>query len=1064
MRSVSIFLPPGLRDASGKPPGPRTSKVCHTPRKDTGIGAVIDQISEDRPEIIVHHVWPGSPAEAAGLLCQDVLIAVDGVKDAAKSIETAKNSIRGVEGTAVNLQIRRNGEIKEIGPIERGTWLTVTQIDQNLARMRQLLSDNRNPGLSEICSNLTRLRHSLEEERKKFQDEVMSLKTAQYKATQISKELEVHLIDMAETSSQVWECAASLEKRAERFEMVVKQKTSTLRRMSQTTADLQKHLDLVTSKMGDVSPEKMSEALQTFQQKAVSLIAALEAPPSSRKGAAGMSLKTMLGSKRGSVADEISDTDAPREQLKDLICEHKDNISMNVEAQKDMQVEIDKVKSNLSALQEMYSEESQPGSNATAQDPNEKTSELKHLIHALFPDCSPDEMETQAPIVGLIDGWKMCVAGQSLGPFWYNISKKQVKFKSPLPGTDAQRSRAETLGRGRKMRLDTVICGAKEIPAKRASFGVPTNVTALAVRAEPFIADARLTNTDKVKGNIVMIARGKCSFVSKVKRAKSAGAVGVIIVNADDKPCDVFGETTTVRLPIVSVGSSGCELIRDGERVSISFDTRSDEMPTSSPAGSPALNESPTLPPLMEQSQLQPQHQSVVIASAVPPSVHVHQQQQPTMRSLRERNRLLSHSLGSSSLCSQEGTVQMEERLQAELSAAQAKKSLVPEDSPAGDSRRHEVGALRRPESAEQSHPGVEQKENLEAGRTRPVDLVVKTRTPQGGDLDPSNWTNSEWSVKSQGTAARGRQPQVKISLYRMAVEAVGALKLPPGWSMRMSRTYKQVFFYNKDTGERRWSRPPLYCNTTDAGQDLSIQALSLSKAESGGFGSPEAPEARDGEPDAMYRLTSVPGVVGGISPPVGAVVSHGVVIPPWPQELRSAMGTMARILIGGKQIVCTRAEFGMQADPSRCNGVVTGRIERAQPWLADGDLLNADSMRGCIAVIGRGGCPFTDKARRVERAGAIAAVIVNHADFLFNVLGKAPQVSIPVVSITKADGDSLQNGALAAVQWGESIPEAIEEEAELVHHSTSWSFKMTSKVVHDESVADDEEHPPSVC
>ena len=35
--------------------------------------------------------------------------------------------------------------------------------------------------------------------------------------------------------------------------------------------------------------------------------------------------------------------------------------------------------------------------------------------------------------------------------------------------------------------------------------------------------------------------------------------------------------------------------------------------------------------------------------------------------------------------------------------------------------------------------------------------------------------------------------------------------------------------------------------------------------------------------------------------------------IPPWPQDLISAMNALARIFVGGRQIVCTRAEFGMQ-------------------------------------------------------------------------------------------------------------------------------------------------------
>ena len=238
------------------------------------------------------------------------------------------------------------------------------------------------------------------------------------------------------------------------------------------------------------------------------------------------------------------------------------------------------------------------------------------------------------------------------------------------------------------------------------------------------------------------------------------------------------------------------------------------------------------------------------------------------------------------------------------------------------------------------------------------------------------------------------------------------------------------------------------------------------SRAGSEALGLPELKDTREEEiASTVSRLSSDRAAIVlssglcAVSPPVGAVVSHGVVIPPWPEELRSAVGTMARILMGGKQIVCTRAEFGMQAKPTKCKGVVTGRIERAQPYLANGDLLNSEALRGSIAITGRGGCPFTDKARALEQAGAIAVVIVNHADMLFNVLGEASEVTIPVVSVTKSDGESLQNGARVAVQWGEVTHDIVEEELPPIAGPTSWTIKMTSKMV-----ADEENHPPSVC
>ena len=101
----------------------------------------------------------------------------------------------------------------------------------------------------------------------------------------------------------------------------------------------------------------------------------------------------------------------------------------------------------------------------------------------------------------------------------------------------------------------------------------------------------------------------------------------------------------------------------------------------------------------------------------------------------------------------------------------------------------------------------------------------------------------------------------------------------------------------------------------------------------------------------------------------MGAVKSPDgecMVIPPWPDDLKSTISKLARILIEGRQIVCTRAEFGLQADPEKANMVVRGKVVRAVPWQAQYDIENAEEMMGAIALIGRGGgCQFTEKARR---------------------------------------------------------------------------------------------------
>lgn len=68
---------------------------------------------------------------------------------------------------------------------------------------------------------------------------------------------------------------------------------------------------------------------------------------------------------------------------------------------------------------------------------------------------------------------------------------------------------------------------------------------------------------------------------------------------------------------------------------------------------------------------------------------------------------------------------------------------------------------------------------------------------------------------------------------------------------------------------------------------------------------------------------------------------------------------------------------------------------------------------RGAVAVVQRGMCPFGDKYRHAAAAGAQALVVVNNADGeLDGTLGLQEASSIPVVSVTKAEGAGLIDGA----------------------------------------------------
>ena len=74
-----------------------------------GIGVYITKDTENN-QILVYGTIPDSPAEGAGLKTGDIITSVDGVECNGDDYDTITNSIKGKEGTKVNIGILRNGE------------------------------------------------------------------------------------------------------------------------------------------------------------------------------------------------------------------------------------------------------------------------------------------------------------------------------------------------------------------------------------------------------------------------------------------------------------------------------------------------------------------------------------------------------------------------------------------------------------------------------------------------------------------------------------------------------------------------------------------------------------------------------------------------------------------------------------------------------------------------------------------------------------------------------------------------------------------------------------------
>ena len=110
-------------------------------------------------------------------------------------------------------------------------------------------------------------------------------------------------------------------------------------------------------------------------------------------------------------------------------------------------------------------------------------------------------------------------------------------------------------------------------------------------------------------------------------------------------------------------------------------------------------------------------------------------------------------------------------------------------------------------------------------------------------------------------------------------------------------------------------------------------------------------------------------------------------------------------------------AVFGAAANRSGMSGRIVRATddasdEGASPTDGCSAFSNAASIAGNIALIDRGGCTFVQKARNAQAAGAVGALIAdNRRETCLppGMSGEAPDVTIPVISITQDDGDKLK-------------------------------------------------------
>jgi carboxyl-terminal processing protease len=111
-----------------------------------GIGVRIDPTDEGLPQVV--GVFDGSPAEAAGLQIDDVILEVDGRTTSGKTIDEVAEWVRGEAGTTVELTIRPGADgpertvsiVRADVPVQPVSWTLVPGTTTALIRLEQFSS------------------------------------------------------------------------------------------------------------------------------------------------------------------------------------------------------------------------------------------------------------------------------------------------------------------------------------------------------------------------------------------------------------------------------------------------------------------------------------------------------------------------------------------------------------------------------------------------------------------------------------------------------------------------------------------------------------------------------------------------------------------------------------------------------------------------------------------------------------------------------------------------------------------------------------------------------------
>jgi Zn-dependent M28 family amino/carboxypeptidase len=157
-------------------------------------------------------------------------------------------------------------------------------------------------------------------------------------------------------------------------------------------------------------------------------------------------------------------------------------------------------------------------------------------------------------------------------------------------------------------------------------------------------------------------------------------------------------------------------------------------------------------------------------------------------------------------------------------------------------------------------------------------------------------------------------------------------------------------------------------------------------------------------------RALGTPGYDASVDYVVNALRDKGFDVQTPDFDVRIPFADAPAVTVSGASIPAKPLEFTIGTPPEGVSGpLVPARVEDSPGCTAsDYDGL---PVAGAVVLVDRGHCPFGTKQALAAQRGAVALIVANNVDGdeMGGTLGETTDVKIPVVSVTKAQGERLR-------------------------------------------------------